>query len=115
VAGVGFSAVSAELVKTRPCGIERPGVVGVAGSWAALGGSSPFLIRISNTSSTIWLFTFFGRELVLLLPELFVSASCNTKKDFKFKTSGLWMSIPETIRTVRHTFLLSNRRAGRGH
>jgi hypothetical protein len=61
-------------------------VVGVAGSWAALGGSSPFLIRISNTSSTIWLFTFFGRELVLLLPELFVSASWKTKQDLKFKT-----------------------------
>jgi hypothetical protein len=32
VARVGFSAESAELVKTGPCGMERPGVVGVAGS-----------------------------------------------------------------------------------
>lgn len=109
VAGVGFSAVSAELVKTRPCGIERPGVVGVAGSWAALGGSSPFLIRISNTSSTIWLFTFFGRELVLLLPELFVSASWKTKQDLKFKTCGLWMSLLETVHTVHRDFVLSRR------
>jgi len=96
VAGVGFSAESAELVKTGPCGMERPGVVGVAGSCAALGGSSPFLIRISNTSSTIWLFTFFGRELVLLLPEQFPVVSWKTKQDFRSKFLTLELTIPET-------------------
>ena len=30
------------------------GVVGVTGSWAALGGSSPLRIKMSKTSSTSW-------------------------------------------------------------
>lgn len=57
--GGGLLADDEVVAKMRPFGRVWPGVVGVAGSCAADGGSSPFLMRISRTSSTIWLLTFF--------------------------------------------------------
>ena len=48
---------SVDVLRTKPVGNWQLGVTGVKGSWAALAGNSPFLIKISKTSSRSSFFT----------------------------------------------------------